>query len=322
MKYYIAVDLGASKTRIAICSKDSIIKKIVEATPKRGDKYTIAKFIWENARKSFSEYIEDVEAVGVASIGPLDIKRGVAVNLTNLPFKEIKLLEPLSKYFNTKVVVANDAMAAAWGEKHYGLGKPFRNLVYLTLSTGVGAGVIVDGHLLIGKEGNAHEVGHIIVDFNSELECGCGGRGHWEAFAGGINIPRVARWIAVKHGISSDLFDFLLKNPEASAKDVFEYYRRGDPLGVLVVDLYVKASRAGIASIINTYDPEILLIGGGVFLNNQDILFEKIVNGLENDIVTSIPIIKPTGFGDDGGLYGALALAVNPPRELLEAQGV
>ncbi|MGB9827154.1 MAG: ROK family protein, partial [Thermosphaera sp.] len=208
------------------------------------------------------------------------------------------------------------------GEKNYGLGKPFRNLIYLTLSTGIGAGVIVDNHLLIGKEGNAHEVGHIVIDFNSELECGCGGRGHWEAFAGGINIPKVAKWLASKHGINSDLLEFLVNHPEATAKDVFEYYRRGDRLGVLVVDLYVKASRAGIASIINTYDPELLVIGGGVFLNNQDILFEKMISGLENDVVTSMPIIKPTGFGDDVGLYGALALAVNPPRELVEVQGI
>ncbi|QOR94027.1 ROK family protein [Thermosphaera chiliense] len=322
MKYYLAIDLGASKTRIAVCSKGSIIGKIVETTPKQGDEYTIARFIWEGVMKHFPEYIENIEAVGVASIGPLDVKRGVAVNPTNLPFKEIKLLEPLTKYFKARVIVANDAVAAAWGEKNYGLGKPFRNLIYLTLSTGIGAGVIVDNHLLIGKEGNAHEVGHIVVDFNSELECGCGGRGHWEAFAGGINIPRVAKWLASKHGINSDLLEFLMKHPEATAKDVFEYYRRGDRLAELVVDLYVKASRAGIASIINTYDPELLVIGGGVFLNNQDILFERMLDGLENDVVTSKPIIKPTGFGDDVGLYGALALAVNPPRELVEVQGI
>ncbi|WP_448577307.1 ROK family protein [Thermosphaera sp.] len=322
MKYYLAVDLGASKTRIAVCSKDTIVEKTVEITPKQGDEYTIARFIWETVRKRFPTYIENIEAVGVASIGPLDIKKGIAVNPTNLPFKEIKLLEPLTTYFGTRVLVANDAVAAAWGEKNYGLGKPFKNIVYLTLSTGVGAGVIVDNHLLIGKEGNAHEVGHIIIDFNSELECGCGGRGHWEAFAGGINIPRVAKLLASKHKISSELFEFLLKHPEATAKDVFEYCRRGDRLGMLVVDLYVKASRAGIASIINTYDPELLVLGGGVFLNNQDILFEKIVSGLENDVVTSMPVIKPTAFGDDVGLYGALALAANPPRELLEVQGV
>lgn len=319
---YIAVDLGASKTRIALCSRDSVIEKIVEPTPKTGDENTIAEFIWKNVSQRFGSKLDRVKAIGVASIGPLDIEKGRVVNTPNLSFREIRLLEPLAEFSKRQVFVANDAVAAAWGEKHYGLGRGFRNIIYLTLSTGVGAGVIVDDHLLIGKKGNAHEVGHIVVDFNSELECGCGGRGHWEAYAGGKNLPKVALWISSKYELKTPLYEYLIKNPSASAKEIFKYYRDGDPLAQRVVDLFVRASRAGLASIINSYDPDILILGGGVLLNNSDILLEKLLTGIKSDLVTSMPIVKVTEFGDDVGLYGALALATYPPEELLRVQHV
>ncbi|MEM4834097.1 MAG: ROK family protein [Thermosphaera sp.] len=317
---YIAVDLGASKTRIALCSRNSIIEKIVEPTPRSGDENTIAEFIWKKVNHRFETYLNKVKAIGVATIGPLNIEKGRVVNTPNLPFKEINLLEPLTEFSGRQVFVANDAVAAAWGEKHYGLGRGFKTIIYLTLSTGVGAGVIVDDHLLIGKNGNAHEIGHIIVDFDSELECGCGGKGHWEAYAGGKNLPRVALWVSSKYKIRSTLYEYLTNNPEASAKEIFQYYKEGDPLAIHVVNLFVKASRAGIASIINSYDPEILILGGGIILNNRDILIEKLLDNLHADLVTAMPIVKITGFGDDVGLYGALALATHPPEELLKVQ--
>lgn len=320
MKYYIAVDVGASKTRVALCTESAILDKHVASTPREGDEYTIAELIASIAKSKWSSYLGEVAAVGVGTIGPIDIKQGRVVNTPNLPIRTFHLLEPLVEEFKKPVYVVNDAVAAAWGEKHYGVARGYENVVYVTLSTGIGVGVVVDGHLLIGKAGNAHEAGHIVVDFNSDMPCGCGGRGHWESFAGGANLPRVARKLLESTGLQTELAKAILSGSEVTAKTIFDYYRRGDELAKKVVELYIKATAAGVASIINTYDPEIVVLGGGVFLNNMDILLEPIVNLVKENAVTPLPEFKPTALGDDVGLYGALAIAVNTPLALKKVQ--
>ncbi|ADV64904.1 ROK family protein [Desulfurococcus mucosus] len=321
---YIAVDIGASKTRIALCDGSRILDKVVFSTPRTGDSRTIAEAIVSKTIEKWREELGSIEAVGVASIGPLDLERGRVVKTPNLPFEEIELLEPLSRMLGVKVYVVNDAVAGAWGEKHFGAGRHVRNLLYVTLSTGVGGGVVVDNHLLLGKQGNAHEIGHIVVDYDSDLRCGCGGYGHWEAYAGGGNLPRVALWLLEKNpGLyrGSVLAERLRSGIQVTSVDVFSLYRAGDPLAADVVGHYIRATAAGLASAINVYDPELVIIGGGVFLNNADILLKPVKRRVLKEIVTRPPIIQPTSLGDDVGLYGALAIAVEPPPELLEAQG-
>lgn len=320
MKYYLAVDVGATKTRVAICDKNGVIDKVVEHTPREGDEYTVANSIVNITKRKWNHLIEKVESVGVATIGPVNIKRGCVVNTPNLPIRNFHLLEPLVRAFRKPVYVANDAVSSVWGEVHYGIGRGRENVVFVTLSTGVGVGVVVDGHLLIGKEGNAHEAGHIVVDFDTEIPCGCGGVGHWEAFAGGANLPKVARYLASKTGLKTPLSDLLEKGSDVTAREVFEYYRKGDELARIVVETYIKATAAGLASVINVYDPELVVIGGGVFLNNVNVLFNPIVELVKKNIVTSAPEFAITSLGDDVGLYGALAIAVYTPETLRRIQ--
>jgi glucokinase len=320
LKYYIAVDVGATNTRIALCSESKVLDKVVEPTPRSGNEYTIAEFIARKIEEKWGEFLNRVESIGVGTIGPLDIKRGIVVSAANLPIRTFHLLEPLVKRFKKPVYVANDAVSAAWGEKHYGAGIGYENLVYVTLSTGIGVGVVVDGHLLLGKMGNAHEAGHLVVNFESELPCGCGGRGHWESYAGGANLPRVARYVYEKTGVKTELAELIASGREVTAKTIFDYYRRGDELARRVVELFLKATAAGLASVINAYDPEVLILGGSVFLSNVDILYEKIVELVRENVVTEMPVIKPTSFGDDVGLYGALAIAAHTPSALKKVQ--
>lgn len=320
IEYYVAVDVGATKTRVALCTRSEIIDKVVYTTPRSGGELAVADSIAKTVREKWSSELEYIVAIGVATIGPLDIREGRVVNTPNLPLRNFEILRPLARFFKKPVLVANDAVASAWGEVHYGDGRGYSNVVYVTLSTGVGCGVIVNGNLLLGKMGNAHEAGHVVVDFDSDLECGCGGRGHWEAYAGGANLSRVAMYLARKHHVDSELARLLQSSVSIDAKDIFDYYRRGDLLARITVDLYIKATAAGLASVINVYDPEIVIIGGSVFLNNVDILLDPIISLVRTHVVTEMPVVKPTRLGDDVGLYGALALAVDPPRVLLEAQ--
>jgi glucokinase len=322
-EYYIAIDLGATKTRIALCDKNGIIEKTVYYTPRQGNEYTIAESIHSKIVSMWGNKVDKIKALGIATIGPLDIKEGRVVRPANVPIRSFELLKPLVKTLKKPVYVVNDCVAAAWGEKYYGDAVNYENFIYLTLSTGVGAGVVVDGNLLIGKMGNAHEVGHIVVDFTSDLQCGCGGRGHWEVFAGGANVNKVLRYLVEKNSLNaySELKEKVLSGEQIDARKLFEYYRNGDPLAKKAVDIYIEATAAGIASIINVYDPELITIGGSVFLNNVDILYEPIVSRVKTNTITQPPIIKPTRLGDDVGLYGALAIAVHTPRKIAEIQG-
>ena len=319
-EYYIAVDVGATKTRIALCTRYSVVEKVIYKTPRAGDEYTIANLISSTARKIWSNFLGRVIRVGVATIGPLDISEGKVVNAPNNPIRNFELLKPLVRDLRKPVFVVNDCVAAAWGEKVFGDASSSENFVYLTLSTGIGAGAVVDGQLLTGKMGNAHEVGHIVVDFNSDLQCSCGGYGHWEAFAGGGNLPRVAKYTVSKEKVESELARKVSMGVEIDAETIFEYYRRGDALAKRVLDLYVKATAAGLASVINTYDPDLVILGGSVFLKNVDVLYHQITRLIELNVVTGMPSIKPTRFGDEVGLYGALAVAVNTPVRVLKMQ--
>ncbi len=191
MRYrYASIDIGATNIRVATGDESGISERITEATDKtRGALGIVSQII----RMLKTLDLRGLKAIGVGSIGPLRISEGCIVGAPNLPFKEVPIVKPLEGEFKVPVRLINDCSAAALGEHVYGAGRGINNLVYVTLSTGIGGGAIVDGHLLQGKDGNAHEVGHLTIDPYSELTCGCGCRGHWEAYCGGMNIPNYAR---------------------------------------------------------------------------------------------------------------------------------
>ncbi len=320
-KYYLAVDIGATNTRVALGSVKGIIDKIVFKTPRSGDEYAIANKIYDIVMKAYREWINRIEAVGIGSIGPIDLRRGRVVNTPNLPIHNFELRKPLMDLLGKPVYVLNDAVAGVLGEKVFGLGRDKENILYVTISTGVGGGVIVNNHLLLGKMGNAHEIGHIVVDYDSDIPCGCGGYGHWEAYAGGGNIPRTSRILAEKYWSGGETPAYKLALEEKLTPPLlFKYYRSGDGFARYVVDKMIKATIAGLASAINTYDPELVTIGGSIYLYNRDILEKPIQTSIVEHIVTEPPVIETTPLGGDIVLYGALALAINPPEELLRIQ--
>ncbi|MEM0380197.1 MAG: ROK family protein [Desulfurococcaceae archaeon] len=320
MDLYLVVDIGATYTRIGIGDENKLLDKIRFQTPRVGDEYTIVNKIIEYSKRFYSKYFDRIKAIGVGTIGPLDVEKGRVINTPNLPIRSFEILDPLIEYFNKQVYVLNDAVAGVYGEKVFGIGRNYENIVYVTLSTGVGGGVIVDNNLLIGKQGNAHEIGHIVVKYDSQLTCGCGGRGHWEAYAGGLNIPRLAKHLAENTVLNnSSLWKRVLEN-EITSIDVFNYYRNGDLFAKQIVKEIIEACIAGLATTINLYDPDIVILSGSIFLNNIDVLYEPLIKNIDKHIVTSKPLIKPSSLGEDAVLYGALALALNPPLKIIKLQ--
>ncbi|KUO85497.1 glucokinase [Thermoproteus sp. CP80] len=291
----LAIDVGATWTRVLLVERDGSVRrreKLRTGSDPVGDAARLAES-W------------DFEAVGVGSIGPLDLRTGWVTAAPNSPSNRFPLVEPLLR-FRKPIYAANDCVAAAWGEYVLG-GWGVENLAYLTVSTGLGVGAVVNGHLLLGKEGNAHELGHAVLDLTSGVKCGCGGLGHWEAMASGANIPRYFRAYAERLG---------RRPPEVrTSEDVFRLYREGDPLAQAFIDHWLDVNAAGIAVVTAAYDPEVLLVGGSIALNHWDV-FKAVEDRLRKYTPLTPPALEKAKFGDDEVAIGAAALAIKPPDTL------
>jgi glucokinase len=309
-KRYAAVDIGATNVRVASGNEGGLIEKEIEKTDRENGPTGVPAQIIRLVR---SLEIEELAAIGVGSIGPIDIGTGSIVNTPNLPFKEIPVLESLSFEFHVPVKMLNDCSAAVLGEKEYGVGKGLQNLVYVTLSTGLGGGAIVDGQVLIGKDGNAVEVGHLTIDPTSPLVCGCGCRGHWEAYSSGSNIPKYARLLLSEIKSEGSLLQELAGgDPRGiTAEILFEAAQRLDPIALTIVRKIGEVNAIGFADIVNVFDPQLITVGGSIALENPDLILKPILVNVDRHLINRCPDIMITPLGEDAVLYGALALAMS-----------
>ncbi len=319
--YVLAVDVGATNLRVGLASTDGkLIDVLRTPTPKGGNANAVALKVINLGRELMKRNnVARVDAIGVGSIGPLNIREGIVIGTPNNPLRNFKLKEPLSRAFNAPAYVVNDCVAAVWGEYWAGAGKDTENVVYVTISSGIGAGAVVDGHLLLGKDGNAHEVGHIVLDLRSDVRCGCGARGHWEGLASGNNIPRFASILTPRwRGPESEAY-MLAMQGRLSAATLFELWRKGDVFAAAVIKELEVINAAGIASVINVYDPEVVSVGGSVALRNPDFM-NLVFDRVKEFLINREPELTLTPLGDNAVLIGAAWIAIKPPEHLLRIQ--
>ncbi len=300
MRYLVSVDIGGTHIRTCIApleklTKDSIIKK-KESTSKI-DKFSISNQIIRMINSLISEnHITDIVSINIATAGPLDIKKGFVFNNANLGFKTIPIKEPINQAFpDIEVNMINDANGAVLGVHYFeALEEEKENLVYITMSTGIGAGVIANGHLVLGKDGNAAEVGHGTIS-DSEVPCNCGTTGCWEAFSAGSGLSQQIKTVGMNW----------------NNKELYEKAQQRDSIAKKIVDQATLYSTIGIGLINNFYDPEAIYIGGAI-TNNADQFLPTIKENFEKHTIKFTinrpPKIKLTKLGDEIGLLGALAL--------------
>jgi glucokinase len=309
----IGVDLGATKVRVALGNETGIRASCYEETDKSHGTRGIIDQIARMIRSLLPEGIIP-GTIGIGSIGPLDFSSGSILAPPNLPFRLIPLRKPLQEEFGVPIYLMNDCTAAVLGEHTFGAGRGLENVVYVTISTGIGGGAIVDGHLLIGKDGNAVEAGHITVDPEGTMTCGCGCRGHWEAYCSGANIPNYARYLLSRRG-SEDWSTSLLQqfsggDPQRiTAEILFKAAKKGDKVSKWIVERIGELNAIGFADLVDLYDPELITVGGSVALNNPALILEPILKNIRKHTINRVPEIRMTPLGDEVVLYGALALA-------------
>lgn len=250
-----------------------------------------------------------IHAVGIGSFGPLDVATGTITKAPNIDtgLESIPIRETVASIVpGANVVLYNDATAGVLAT--YFAEEGVENIAYVTFSSGIGAGVVSDGTLLRGAHGNAVEVGHITLDSQASRRCGCGGTGHWEAFAGGENIPNYAAEIATEAGLDEGL----LVDGGATAKTIFEAVGE-DPLATETINRVGRWNALGMAALVQAYDPARIVAGGAIARNNEALVLDPIRNQLEELVLAEAPPIALTEFGDDAVLRGAL---VGAAREL------
>lgn len=307
----IGIDLGA--TRLRVCLGTDAGEILRRETRKMELSKKVDDYLSQitTATKVILNGIEpgDVKGVCVASPGPLDLRRGVIAHTPNLPYPEVPVIAALREALGIDAYLVNDANAGSLGEWLRGAGKGHDDVFFLTISTGIGGGAVVDGRMLLGKDGNAAEVGHTTIDSSGRLRCGCGRHGHWEAYCSGTGIPALARLMAAEN-IKSE--QGRTNREYENAADVFKRASEGESLSLKVVKEVGRLNAIGIANIVDSFDPEIVTIGGGVALNNPDAILSPIKENVGAYAINGIPEVLITPLGDDAGLLGALSVSFNP----------
>jgi glucokinase len=291
----IAVDLGGTQIRVALIDRTgAILRKISDFTrATAGPDIVIGQIAALVADVSGGVARSELAGAGVSSPGPLDTEAGVALTLPTLVgFENYPLRAMLSNAIGLEVKLENDGIAAAIGEWRFGAGQGFANVVYVTVSTGIGGGVIINNNVLRGRRGMAGHVGHMSFVQGGEM-CSCGNCGCFEAYAAGPALAR--RW--VKSGGSGD------------AAAVFDAARGGNGVAIRLVREEAEFLGQGFASLMHLYSPDVLVMGGGVG-QQFDVLHADIMGSIR---ICAMPAFRDTpvvraGLGDDSGLMGIAAL--------------
>lgn len=308
-KYYAGIDLGGTFIKGCILTKDGsvIIKDKIKTTLA-----TIAEDIANFVRSLENRAGVKVESIGVGTPGIVDSKRGVVVLAKNVGFKNEKLREKIQKHINLPIYITNDANAAALGEYFVGAGKKYKNLILVTLGTGVGGGIILDGKLFEGHKSAGAEIGHITLRVRGE-KCTCGRRGCFEAYSSATALIRDTKKAMLKDKESAlwKLCDGNIDN--VNGKTAFDGFELGDKTAVKVVRRYIKYLAEGITDLANIFRPEVILLGGGIS-GSKDILLKPLNRILRKEIFAGsryAPVkLDIASLGNDAGMIGAGKLSM------------
>ncbi len=278
----IGVDIGGTNIRVALVDRGLVIRKVEE----RIQREDFNSFKNQLLRLINIVRTDEVKAIGISIAG---LFKGNEVFSPNLPFKRFNIIGIL-KSLDLPIEVINDGVAGAIGEKLHGNGT--NNFVYLTIGTGIGGGIVVDGKVLKGRYGNAHEIGHIVLDPKGRLRCGCGGLGHWEAYCSGAGIV--------------NFYNYLSKGRRAeSTEEVFSRREVGDRIAERLFEECYRLNAAGIASVIYVYDPDTIVIGGGLALNRWEEYIKPSIDLINTYVNVDLPSIKPSKLRENAPLIGA-----------------
>lgn len=308
--YVIGIDLGGTKISAAIADLNGnvIFQTTLPTNAQEGEEAVLGRMISviETLLDKSNKTIEEIVSIGIGSPGPLDAKNGIIITTPNLPFRNCDIVSPIKNKFNVPVYLDNDANVAAIGEFMLGAAKGTENMVYITVSTGVGGGAVINGKIYRGNTSNALEIGHTTI-LPDGPRCNCGNHGCVEALASGTAIAKRAKE-AIERGLDTTLANY----ENVTSYEVFREAEKGDIVATDILDRSLNYLGICVANTITSFDPEMVVIGGGVS-KGGDIVFERVqqvVNERCFKAMAEACKIVPAGLGTDAGVIGAVALAI------------
>ncbi len=311
-KYVFGVDVGGTTVKLGFFDVEgNLLDKweIPTRTANHGE--MILPDIAESIRAKIAEkkvQKEDVAGVGLGAPGPINAE-GTVFGAVNLGWGTFSISDTLSKLLDLPVKAGNDANVAALGEMWKGGGQGCRNLVAVTLGTGVGGGIIVNGEILTGATGAGGEIGHIHVEDKETEVCGCGNTGCLEEYASATGVVRLAK----RALLASDEPSVLRNKPVnyISAKTVFDAVKAGDALAIQIAEQFGEYLGKGLAVIAGVVNPEVFVIGGGVSRAGE-VLFEYIKPHFDKTVFKGCKNVAfaLATLGNDAGIYGAAKLVL------------
>jgi ROK family. len=311
MDIFAGIDLGGTNIEVALVDSDGrVLSHKTHAT----ESALGYERVIENIKDTLNEIKGDnqLRAIGLCSPGLLDVEKGVCLFAGNLGFRDVELKRPLEDVFGVPTFIENDVNAAALGEWRFGAGRGTENFILVMVGTGVGAGVVCDGHLLHGKSNATAEIGHTIVEKDG-LFCNCGGRGCLEMYASATGIVRMMRQYINKGHYTSVVDEVQGNMDRITAAIVAKKATEGDSLSKHVINRAAEYLGVALVNYVNTFNPEVVAIGGGV-ARAGDVLLKPVEEFIKKRSMEvqarDVKIVQST-LGEDAGTVGAAAVAMD-----------
>ena len=314
-KYNIGVDIGGTNVKIALVDEKGVIaySNSVPTRAEMGYEYTIQNIIStiKDSLKESNNDISNIGGIGFGLPGQIDSVNGIVRLLPNIPgWVEVPLAKIVKDEFKVPVKLDNDVRVATLGELNFGAGKGCQNLVCLTVGTGVGSGIVLNGQLVRGASMTAGEIGHVIVEKDNGEICGCGSRGCLEAYASGPSVVKMAKdYIA---GGKSTKFKEIAAGNEITPFMVYEAAKQGDAVAKQIFNIVGEYLGVALVSVVNLLNPEKIIVGGGVG-QAGDLILDPIREAIKKRCIpTSAAAVEvvPAQLGESAGVVGA-SLLVN-----------
>lgn len=313
---YLGIDVGGTNIAVGIVDEnDKIVAKVSNKTPAGCSEEVfcdcVAKTSFEAMEKA-GITLEELPWIGLGCPGTINRATGIVEFSNNLGFSNFPVKKMLEERFHGKeVIIENDANAAAYGEFQAGALKGAVNAVAITLGTGVGSGIIIDGKIYSGSNFAGGEMGHHVIVFNGR-QCNCGRKGCWERYASATGLIITTKEAMEKADKDSPIWKLVDGDiNRVSGRTAFDAMRAGDPVGKAVVDEYIAYLGCGIVNVINTFQPDILCIGGGI-CNEGDTLLVPLrayVDAEQYSMNSSKKtVVCRAELGNDAGIIGAALL--------------
>lgn len=312
--HYIGVDIGGTKIAAGLITKDGyILHKDSILTLRQRNYSDIIKDISNlvlNVVNKGGTNIEDVEYIGIGTPGTVNSEEGKVIYCNSLNFNNIFIRDELQKHIKLPVFVDNDANCAAIAESILGSAREFKNSITLTIGTGIGCGIVIDGKIFRGYNSAAGEAGHMVIEVDGK-QCSCGRKGCFEVYASATALISDTKKAALKYPES--IINKLVEGDLAliDGKTAFDAADSGDTAGIMVINNYIKYLAEGTVNLINVLRPEVVVIGGGLSAQGENLmkplrkLVEKSIYGGNNLPKT---IIKAASLVNDAGIIGAAML--------------